>query len=401
MRDPVRPRDRESALLEHKNLKMAASAHAYVRGATARFYEWLGEKGASAIPEGPAIWICGDCHTGNMGPIADDKGRVHVQIRDFDQAVVGNPSYDLIRLGLSLATAARGSDLPGIITARMIEALMEGYEAAFPEVEDDEPQVPDTVRTVLKKAIRRDWKALARDRIENIEPSIPLGTRFWPLASGEKKALRQLFSTPALGELATQIRGRGDAGKVSVVDAAYWRKGCSSLGLLRYAVLLDVDGGTVEGEDLCLIDIKEAAAAVTPRVPGTGTPRDNALRVVQAAQHLSPALGNRMRPGVLLDKPVFVRELLPQDLKVDVEHFGRKEATRTARFLATVVGRAHSRQMDAATRAAWRKELSRNHTRNLAAPSWLWSSVIRLVAEHERAYLEHCRKYVLERDGEK
>jgi uncharacterized protein (DUF2252 family) len=32
----------------------------------------------------------------------------------MDQTVIGNPARDLIRLGLSLATAARGSDLPGI-----------------------------------------------------------------------------------------------------------------------------------------------------------------------------------------------------------------------------------------------------------------------------------------------
>jgi uncharacterized protein (DUF2252 family) len=48
-----------------------------------------------------------------MGPLADAKGRVDIQIRDLDQTVIGNPAHDLIRLGLSLASAARGSDLPG------------------------------------------------------------------------------------------------------------------------------------------------------------------------------------------------------------------------------------------------------------------------------------------------
>ena len=65
------------------------------------------------------IWICGDCHVGNLGPIADAQGKVDAQIRDLDQTVIGNPAHDLIRLGLSLASAARGSDLPGVTTARM------------------------------------------------------------------------------------------------------------------------------------------------------------------------------------------------------------------------------------------------------------------------------------------
>jgi len=42
-----------------------------------------------------------------------------------------NPAHDLIRLGLSLASAARGSDLPGIVTVKMIENMVEGYEQAF------------------------------------------------------------------------------------------------------------------------------------------------------------------------------------------------------------------------------------------------------------------------------
>ena len=72
---------------------------------------------ASSSPIGPAIWICGDCHVGNLGPVADVKGRVNVQIRDLDQTVIGNPAHDLIRLGLSLAMAARGANLPGLTTA--------------------------------------------------------------------------------------------------------------------------------------------------------------------------------------------------------------------------------------------------------------------------------------------
>ncbi len=96
---------------------MATSAHAYVRGNTIKFYEWL-EGAGSKLPQGPPIWICGDCHAGNLGPVADVKGSVEIEIRDMDQTVIGNPVHDLIRLALSLATAARGSDLPGVTTAR-------------------------------------------------------------------------------------------------------------------------------------------------------------------------------------------------------------------------------------------------------------------------------------------
>jgi len=127
----TKPDDRQRILTETRNLKMAQSAHAYVRGSTAKFYEWLQSSSRVKLPEGPPVWICGDCHVGNLGPLADTKGRVLVQIRDLDQTVIGNPAHDLVRLGLSLASAARGSDLPGVTTARILEELVAGYQAGL------------------------------------------------------------------------------------------------------------------------------------------------------------------------------------------------------------------------------------------------------------------------------
>src|ERR1700730_16198863 len=127
----IKPDDRERILTQTRNLKMARSAHAYVRGSTVSFYEWLESSRRVKLPEGPPVWICGACHVGTLGPLADSKGRVLVQIRDLDQTVIGNPAHDLVRLGLSLASAARGSDLPGVTTARILEELIAGYQNAL------------------------------------------------------------------------------------------------------------------------------------------------------------------------------------------------------------------------------------------------------------------------------
>jgi uncharacterized protein (DUF2252 family) len=127
---PVSPRQRGPALENLRNQKMARSALDYVRGSPMQFYEWL-EKGSAAIPQGPEVWICEDCHVGNLGPVANADGRFKVDIRDFDQTVIGNPAHDLIRLGLSLAAAAVVSDLPGLTIAEILEAMIAQYEAAF------------------------------------------------------------------------------------------------------------------------------------------------------------------------------------------------------------------------------------------------------------------------------
>src|ERR1019366_85661 len=160
-RIPEHPDDRQSILVHRRNLKMARSAQAYVRGSTSRFYEWLESAEGRAAPEGPPIWICGDCHLGNLGPVANEAGEIAIQIRDLDQTVIGNPAHDLGRLGLSLAVAARGSDLPGVTTARMLEQITEGYDAALSEDAADldlNDSRPDSVRVVMRKATRRTWR---------------------------------------------------------------------------------------------------------------------------------------------------------------------------------------------------------------------------------------------------
>ena len=390
----IKPSQRKAALDGTRQLKMARSTHAYVRGNTAKFYEWLAQSPvAAALPAGPPIWICGDCHLGNLGPVANSDDHVEIQIRDLDQTVIGNPVQDVVRLALSLQTAVRGSDLPGVVSARMIEAVADSYERAFLPDEDAEPE-SDTVRTVRRRAMRRRWKHLARERIEDAKPTIPLGKKYWPIDDAERDALHDLIHTPMVTHLAlTQFHSSADS-KVHIHDAAYWRKGCSSLGFLRYAVLIgieDAKGAQTYG----LIDIKEAVASVAPAAKGAKMPDEPAERVVAGARALSPHLGDRMVAAKLLGKSVIVRELLPQDLKIEIEQFTGGEAIASARSLARVVGKAHARQMDPKTRAAWHKTLTEAHGRKLDAPLWLWKAVVDSVAMHEAAYLEHCRIYAL------
>lgn len=385
---------RHDILLDYRNTKMARSPHAYMRGNTAQFYEWLQKQRGHTLPEGPPIWTCGDCHMGNLGPLGDAEGNVEFEMRDFDQTVIGNPAHDLLRLALSLATAARGSSLPGVMTAQMLEHMMLGYTQAF-VTQSDKDQVfrPEAVRWAMRKAIKRSWKKMAKERIANMRPSIPLGKNFWPLSPAEKVEISKLFALPAVLKLVTSLKSRHHDTQVKVLDAAYWVKGCSSLGLLRYAVLLDV--GDKKNGEYCLIDIKQAIKSTAPQYSHVSMPRDNARRVIAGAQQLSPALGERMVAQRFLEHSVFLRELLPQDMKLEIDHFTLADATKVAHYLAYVVGRAHARQMDDATRKRWCDDLNLDRSKALAPPTWLWKSMVQLVANHEAGYLEHCRKYAL------
>lgn len=395
------PDARQPVLAELRRQKMARSPHAYERGTAAHFYAWLESRPAGALPEGPPLWICGDCHLGNLGPVADAAGEVDVHVRDLDQSVIGNPVHDLVRLGLSLATAARSSDLPGVITSRMAGALLDGYEQAFDDSRSDETtrtQRPEVVRMAMKEALHRSWRQLARQNIDHVKPHIPLGKRFWPLSEDEKQGIHALFESGTAALIRAALRNSvGGESAIRVLDAAYWVKGCSSLGRRRYAVLLEVDSACSAGGPLCLIDIKQAVAPAAPKQPGQRMPRDNGKRVVEGARHISPALGDRMIAARLDGGAVVIRELMPQDLKFEAERLAEADAIKAARFLALVVGRAHAGQTDAATRKAWLTELRRSRPKRADAPSWLWRSIVELLVTHEAEYLEHCRRYALER----
>jgi uncharacterized protein (DUF2252 family) len=392
----TQPKERQRAeiLQRQQRLKMARCAQAYVRGSTVKFYEWL-KTAKGKVPEGPPIWICGDCHFGNLGPVSDAEGNVEIEIRDLDQTVIGNPAHDLIRLSLSLSMAARSSDLPGVTTALMLEQMMIGYcEALKPGKAKPQPSKRSgkPIRIVLKEALSRRWRHLATERIEDVKPTIPLGRKFWALSKRERDEISRLFESKEAIALVACLRKGSKHRKVEVLDAAYWMKGCSSLGRLRYAVLLGV------GKNYCLIDIKEAVEAAAPGKKSSEIPRDYAQRLVAGARALSPYLGERMVPAKFGGRSIVIRELRPQDLKFELDRITQEEVVEAAKFLAQVVGRAHARQMDTHTRKAWLATLTKRPKMNLDAPSWLWTSVVELAAAHEAAYLEHCRRYALSMD---
>ena len=383
---------RAELLENQRNAKMARSAHCYVRGATANFYEWL-KSSRIDVPAGPALWICGDCHVGNLGPVADKKGRVDVQIRDLDQTVIGNPAHDLVRLGLSLAMAARGSNVPGLTTARMTEQLARGYREAL-RVPDEKPKDNSKmVDRIVHLALRRRWKNLASERIDDPRPFIPRGARFWDLSQTERDELENLFEGQDIRRLMTSLSSRADDAKVRILDAAYWVKGCSSLGRLRYAVVVGIGGKGPKRGHYALVDIKEAVTPLAPTAAGATMPADPAERVVEGARHLSPNLGERMLAAHISGRPVIIRELLPQDLKLDIETLPQAEALAVGHYLGSIVGKAHARQLDEATIRPWAEEMRLHRLPHLDAPAWLWEMIVELAGAHEAAYLDHCRAW--------
>jgi uncharacterized protein (DUF2252 family) len=195
-----------------------------------------------------------------------------------------------------------------------MEQMIDGYEQALRTPKADTKTQGDglePIRAVLDQSRRRRWHHLAEERIEDVKPKIPLGRRFWTLTQEKRLAIEGLYRDRAVVSKILEFKGRKAGTKIAVVDAAYWMKGCSSLGRLRYAVLLGI--GKKSDRSYCLIDLKEATSAAAPK--GKMSVKNDAQRVVTGATELSPNLGQCMLPVNLLHKDLVMRELMPQDLK--------------------------------------------------------------------------------------
>jgi uncharacterized protein (DUF2252 family) len=387
---------RDASVLEHRRLcKVASSPHASIRGTTARFYDLIAQMPTGTLPEGPPVWICGDAHLGNLGAVSDSDGRIGIEIRGLDQTVVANPAFDLVRLALSLVTAALNATLPGIVTARMMDAMSIGYAEGVADPEGVERDVAesDIVATTQHRALGRHWHDLSRERLKGKTRHLPRKHRFFDLQADEREAIAALISDPAVRRLALTLGSGAADAEIRLLDAAYWIKGCSSLGRLRYAGLVEIQSNGYARR--ALLDVKEAVPHLAPAAFGAAVPSDHAERVVAGARILSPRLGDRMVAGHVLGKPVTVRELMPQDLKIDAEQFSRREAVRVAGHLATIVGRAHGRQMDETARRTW-VDAVRAPGPGPDAPNWLWSVITDLMGQHQRGYLQHCYRIARE-----
>jgi hypothetical protein len=84
---------------------------------------------------------------------------------------------------------------------------------------DEQDEISAAMRLAVKTATRRSWHRLAKERIENIKPAIPLGKKFWPLAAEEHSEITHLSEKEHVRQLAATLRSRKDNAPVDMLDA--------------------------------------------------------------------------------------------------------------------------------------------------------------------------------------
>ncbi len=409
---PRSPAARAAQLKRIRDEKSARDAHAFVRANPSFFYEQVSEKRLRKLPEGPAIWISGDCHVENLGAVSDAHGKATVAMNDLDEAVIHTPIFDLVRLSLSIAMAMRTAGMSALDLDQAISGLASGYAKAVELRAADAPvewaAAPLRVRNMFESASSRSQKHLLARRTEKKKtPRFPIGPKYWPLTKSEKQSIAEAILSEPIRALVTTLAGKHPDSTVSVIDSVFRVAGLSSLGAWRAAALVCVttpanaQGATPTPahEMFRIIDIKEALPLRAPRLPKSDFPKDDADRVVAAARVLAPHLGHRTVAATVGGLRTTIHELMPHDEKIGLADLKKAEATSLAAYLGSVVGRAHGRQLDKRDAKSWLAAFTKTKTTTAGTPRWLWDELAYFIGTHEEAYLHHCGALSLAADA--
>ncbi|MFD7917983.1 DUF2252 domain-containing protein [Streptomyces sp. NPDC059740] len=284
--------------------RMAASPYAFYRGAAAVMARDLGGTPVTGV----GTRLCGDAHLGNFGLFADARGRLVLDLDDFDETVHGPWEWDLKRLATSFVLAGREAGGTEDTCRDAARQVVCAYRK--------------TVRLLARLPVLEAWQALsdesllthadARGLLAEIRRAADkahrnTSSRFAAKAtSGEGEARRFVEAPPVLrrvpDEEAAAVAGaltgylrtvphecRLMLARHTVQDVAFRVVGTGSVGLRSYVVLLSDPVGKP-----LVLQVKQAAPASWARpatAAGFPQPRwgNDARRVVLGQRHLQVA----------------------------------------------------------------------------------------------------------------
>jgi uncharacterized protein (DUF2252 family) len=332
-------------LVKLKFERMVASEFAFFRGTDHLFaHAWSDLKPADV---GPAILICGDLHLENFGAFRSDDGSYSFDINDFDEAIVGPCSFDLVRCGTSTLLAAQEWRLTPLQAASVLWAFLDSYRSA----------VLESMRTSVVGALTRDN---AEGPIRELLGATMIGAQVELLdkhtekKAGTRRIVRSEHRHPdisadsyAIVKEAVESYGRtiNAAGAYEVLDVAGRVAGIGSLGLPRYTVLV---AGGGRPNDNRLIDLKEERASSVLSCTDIAQPDfggNEARRVVEAQRCMQaqPAAG---LASLSVDGHWFrLREMIPDENRSRLDRLAHKpeELRRAVEIAGRLTAWSHIR----------------------------------------------------------
>ena len=304
-------RDPERLLMKYR--AMRTSPFAFLRGTCHLFYNHLPRGGV--FKSAPLVWVCGDLHLENFGSYKGDNRLVYFDVNDFDESALAPASWDLLRFLASLRVGAASLPVSEARAQSLCRIFLDAYGSALTLgkaywVERETAQ--GVVRVLLDGLRNRQRAGFLKSRT-----TLKRGKRL--LRVDGKKALP--VTDPQRATIASFMqefaKGQADPDFYTVLDVARRIAGTGSLGIDRYAILVQ-GKGSPDGN--YLLDLKQALPSSL--LPSLKVPqprwRTEAHRVVALQRRIQAVSMAFLQPVLFAESPFVLRALQPAEDRISL-----------------------------------------------------------------------------------
>ncbi|MEH1822182.1 MAG: DUF2252 domain-containing protein [Nostoc sp.] len=311
---------RNPKLLELKYKAMRSDVFTFYRGTCHLFYEDFPKD--SPLNAAPPVWICGDLHLENFGSYKGDNRLVYFDLNDFDEACLAPCTWDVVRFITSVIVGSHALKVNESEALHLGNSFLDAYSNALArgtprsvEKETASGLVKDLLRS-LKNRLRPEFLDQHTKQKKGKRYLIIDNKRVMEATEAEQQKITKLISN---WHKSTQK----DANFYQVLDVQQRIAGTGSLGLERYAVLVE-GKGSPDGN--YLLDLKQTKTSslqpyLTLPQPDWSSESARVVAIQQRVQGTPPAL-----LGVIVEgnKSYVLRELQPVQDRVSLQAWDGK-----------------------------------------------------------------------------
>ncbi len=303
--------DRIPPLRALKYSKMRADQFTFFRGSNHLFYaDW---PAGCQFDSSPLAWVCGDLHLENFGTYKGDNRLVYFDVNDFDEAVLAPCIWDVARLATSLILAGEVLRLSDDFTRQLCGLFLETYFSTLTSgsIQSVERENASGLIKKLMRSLKSRQRSTFLDEQSHKQKATRKfkikETRYLPVSDQERKQVAEIVSIIAGRENRTDF--------YHIHDIAFRVAGTASLGLSRYAVLVE-GRGFPDGN--FILDIKEEHPSTLEPFLTAPQPKwaSQAERVVSIQKHFQAIQPDLLTNVHIGNQSFLIRELQPSQDRI-------------------------------------------------------------------------------------